>query len=79
MRLEQGWIFVVVFFSISTTLYKGYMNSPANSSMYPSFFTLSADCLHLDLVLVAIGVHLEVFQAVMCKPGVPSTTLKHTH
>ena len=40
--------------------------------MYPSYN------LDLDLVLAAVGVHLEEFLVVTCRPGTPSKMLKHT-
>ena len=40
--------------------------------LYPSY------SLDLDLVLEAIGVHLEEFFVVTCRPGTPSKMLKHT-
>ena len=54
-------------------LHKGHMNSQRLiQCMYP---TLHWD---VDLVLHAIGVHLEVFLVLICSPGVPSTTSKYT-
>ena len=54
-------------------VYIGYMKQQkANSSMYPSY------SLDLDLVREAIGVHLEEFLVVTCRPGTPSKMLKHT-
>ena len=44
----------------------------------PYFILLDALCLDLDLVLHAIGVHLEVFLVLICNPGVTSTTSKYT-
>ena len=70
-HVERVFVFflsIIIYIQHSiTTLYKGYMNSLwlTRACTLTSYFTLAVDCLHFDLVLVTIGVHLEVFIVVM--------------